>query len=83
MGGSRHSNCSVLEAIQKIEQLTQLPFRYQILNQARSGDHIWWISDVRRFQKDYPQWNYQYDINSILKEMVEIQMGTHSQRKVA
>jgi CDP-paratose 2-epimerase len=83
LGGSRHSNCSVLEAIEKIETLTQRKFQYQILNQARSGDHIWWISDVRRFQNDYPSWQYRYDIDAILKEMVEFNLEINPQRKVA
>ncbi len=72
IGGSRHSNCSVLEAIEKIEKLTHTPFKYQLLDQARSGDHIWWISDVRRFQSDYPNWSYRYNIDTILEEMVTL-----------
>ena len=71
MGGSRHSNCSVLEGIQKIQELSGREIRYQIVDNARSGDHIWWISDVRKFQTDYPEWGYRYDIDSLLKEMVE------------
>lgn len=70
MGGSRYSNCSVLEAIQIIEKLTGLPFKFEVLDQARLGDHIWWISDVRKFQTDYPAWSYKYDLNSILGEIV-------------
>jgi CDP-paratose 2-epimerase len=83
IGGGRHSNCSVLEAIQKIEQLTQRAFHYQVLEQARSGDHIWWISDVRKFQTDYPNWSYRYNIDSILKEIVDVNLQFSSQRKVA
>lgn len=70
IGGGRHSHCSVLEAIKEIEKLTNKPFQYQVLEQNRSGDHIWWVSDVRKFKRDYPDWNYRYDIHSILKEMV-------------
>lgn len=83
IGGGRHSNCSVLEAIQKIEKLTQRKFHYQVLDQARSGDHIWWISDVRKFQTDYPNWGYRYDIDTILKEIVDVNLQASSQRKVA
>lgn len=83
IGGSRHSNCSVLEAIQKIESLTQIPFQFKIIDQERSGDHIWWISDVRKFQNDYPGWKYQYDVDSILKEIVEINLEQLPTRKIA
>lgn len=71
MGGSRHSNCSVLEAIDLIEEMTGRPMSYSLSDQARSGDHIWWISDVRRFQRDYPNWSYRYDLRAILTEIVE------------
>lgn len=71
MGGSRHSNCSVLEAIQIIEELSGKSVRYELSDQARSGDHIWWISDIRRFQKDYPLWSYRYDLRTILQEIME------------
>jgi hypothetical protein len=30
------------------------------------GDHIWWISDIRRFQAHYPAWLMCYDIDAIL-----------------
>jgi CDP-paratose 2-epimerase len=71
IGGSRHSNCSILEAIERIEELCDRPLRFEVSEQARSGDHIWWISDVRKFQRDFPEWSYQYDLNRILREMVE------------
>jgi CDP-paratose 2-epimerase len=74
MGGSRHSNCSVLEAIQMIEELSGKSVRYEISDQARSGDHIWWISDIRRFQNDYPQWSYRYDLRMIVQEILEATM---------
>jgi len=80
MGGSRQSNCSVLEAIEKIQKLTHRSFKYQLLDQNRSGDHIWWISDVRKFQKDYPSWSYRYDIDTILQEMVNSNVESISKK---
>lgn len=71
MGGSRHSNCSMLEAIQVAEELCGRRLNYKLSDEARSGDHIWWISDVRRFQNDYPQWEYRYDLMAIIKEIVD------------
>lgn len=72
IGGSRFSNCSMIEAIQMIEELAGYRLNYTISDQARSGDHIWWISDVRKFQKDYPDWSYQYDIKRILSEIIDV-----------
>lgn len=71
IGGSRHSNCSVLEAIGMIEERTGEPMKYSLSDDARIGDHIWYISDVRRFQSDYPGWSYKYDLASILDEIIE------------
>ncbi len=72
MGGSRHSNISILEAIEKIEQLDGGKLNYTISDEARSGDHIWYVSDVRKFRNHYPQWKYEYNIDMILKEMIDV-----------
>lgn len=80
LGGSRHSNCSVLEAIQKIEKLTNRNLKYQVVDQNRSGDHIWWISDVRKFKNDYPDWDYRYNIDAILEEMVGLSIESFKRK---
>jgi CDP-paratose 2-epimerase len=71
MGGSRHSNCSMLEAIRMAEEMCGRELNYTLSEEARSGDHIWWISDVRRFRRDYPDWEYTYDTRRIMEEIVE------------
>jgi CDP-paratose 2-epimerase len=71
MGGSRHSNCSMLEAIDLIAQLSGYQVEYTLSEEARSGDHIWWISDVRKFQRDYPGWTYSFDLAATLAEMID------------
>lgn len=71
MGGSRHSNCSVLEAIKIAQEAAGEKLSYSVSDQAREGDHIWWVSDVRRFQKDYPEWSYEYDLKTIVAEIVD------------
>ncbi|NMB56412.1 NAD-dependent epimerase/dehydratase family protein [Candidatus Beckwithbacteria bacterium] len=69
MGGSRHSNISIIEAVKKIEQISGKKAKIKIENNPRSGDHIWYISDVSKFQKHYPAWNYKYNINDILEQI--------------
>jgi len=68
-GGSRHSNCSMLEAIKMCEEITGNKMNWKYQDQNRIGDHIWWISDVRKFQAHYPDWHYTYNIRQILEEM--------------
>ena len=73
MGGSRHSNCSMLEAIALAEEITgnQLPYQYSADN--RIGDHIWYISDVRKFETHYPEWQYKYALKDIFEEIYQAQ----------
>ncbi len=71
MGGSRHSNCSMIEAIDLIEHLCGKRVQHTLSDQNRIGDHIWWISDVRAFQRDYPGWTYEHDTRSILSEIID------------
>jgi len=71
MGGSRHNSCSVLEAIGLIEKISGRCIRFSISDQARMGDHIWWISNVSRFQRHYPDWNYAYDLRKMIEEIVD------------
>ena len=49
-------------------------YLFPFVTQNRIGDHIWWISDVRKFQSHFPGWSYRYGIRDILKEIVEAQM---------
>jgi len=69
IGGSRHSNCSMLEAISICEELSGKKIDWSYMEDNRIGDHIWWISDVRKFQSHYPDWRYRYDLRGILKEI--------------
>jgi len=70
IGGSRHSNCSMMEAIAIAQELTgrEMDIAYEDAN--RVGDHIWWVSDVRRFRALYPTWNYRYDIRAIMEDIM-------------
>ncbi len=70
MGGSRHSNSSILEAISITEEFTNKKLQIKIENKPRIGDHIWWISDVRKFKNHHPNWKYKYDIRTIIKEII-------------
>ena len=68
-GGSRHSNCSMKEAIVLCEQITGKKMNYSYAEDNRIGDHIWYISDVSKFKKHYPEWNYKYNLTNILEQI--------------
>ncbi|MDP6631685.1 MAG: NAD-dependent epimerase/dehydratase family protein [Kiritimatiellia bacterium] len=69
-GGSRHSNCSMLEGIALCEELSGRKMNYTYVDDNRIGDHMWWISDVRKFQSHYPEWGYRYGLQEIVQEIV-------------
>lgn len=69
LGGSRHSNCSMLEAIALCEEISGKKLDHTYAEDNRIGDHIWWVSDVRKFQMHYPQWQYRYGLRAILEEI--------------
>jgi len=69
VGGGRHSNVSVLEAIHKFEKALHAKAVYEFIEAPRKGDHIWYISDIAKFKSHYPSWNFSYDINSIIEEI--------------
>ncbi len=70
-GGSRHSNCSMKEAIIKCEAITGKKMNYSYVDDNRIGDHIWYISDVRKFQNHFPNWKYRYNLDDILTQIFE------------
>jgi CDP-paratose 2-epimerase len=75
IGGSRHSNCSMLEAITLCEEFTGNKFNYQYSEEHRIGDHIWYISDVRKFQEHYPKWQYRYSLIDVFQEIYKAQIS--------
>lgn len=70
MGGGRWCNCSILEAVALIRELCGRDLVSTYRDEARSGDHIWWISDTRKFEKHYPGWRREYGLDAILRDLV-------------
>jgi CDP-paratose 2-epimerase len=70
LGGGRANSISILEAIERLEDLTgrRLPVEY--VDEARRGDHICYISDLRRLRDDYPGWSVTVTLADILAELV-------------
>lgn len=68
-GGGRHSNCSMQEAIALCEKIVEKKMNYSYSEENRIGDHMWWISDVSKFKRHYPQWDYHYSIEDILHQI--------------
>ena len=68
-GGSRYSNCSMLEAIEACEKITGKKMNWSYSEINRIGDHIWWISDVSKFKTHYPDWSFKFSMVDILQQI--------------
>jgi CDP-paratose 2-epimerase len=69
LGGGRPNSVSILEAIARLEELVGKPIATEYVDQARRGDHICYISDLRRFRSDYPDWEVTISLDEILGEL--------------
>ncbi len=80
LGGGRYSNTSILEATEKVEQITGRKAKIKYNPKNRIGDHIWYISDMSKFKNDYPDWDYTYDCDQILEELCAFTLAHQSLR---
>lgn len=69
IGGGRENSCSILEAIELVENTTNRNIDYIILDNPRVGDHIWWISSNEKFQSHFPNWKIQFSLTDIILEI--------------
>jgi CDP-paratose 2-epimerase len=70
LGGGRGNSVSMLEAIERIEQMTGRKLNWRYVDEARKGDHICYISNLGKFKSDYPNWEITRNLETILEEMV-------------
>jgi CDP-paratose 2-epimerase len=73
IGGGRANSISMLEAISRIEHLTGRKLDWQYVDEARKGDHICYISNLRKFQTHYPKWKITHGLDAILEQLVAAQ----------
>jgi CDP-paratose 2-epimerase len=70
LGGGRANSCSILEAFEAIAKITGKRMAYEYVDQAREGDHICYISDLRKMQGHYPEWSITVPLHQIFEEIV-------------
>jgi CDP-paratose 2-epimerase len=71
MGGGRFSNCSILEALELVESIKKIKIKKEIIKKNRVGDHIWYISNTKKFKKDFPNWKQKYNTRRIIEELID------------
>ena len=70
MGGGRFSNCSIVEALDLVENLCNIKIKREIIKTPRVGDHIWYISNLNKFKNHYPKWKQKYNTKKIIEELI-------------
>ena len=68
-GGGRTIHCSMLESIRLCQELSGKEMKTEYSDTHRIGDHIWYVSDIGKFRRHYPDWEFEYDLEQILEEI--------------
>jgi len=68
IGGSFENNVSMLEAISYFENMFDRKLSYSIIDKNRTGDHIWYITDMSKFRSYFPGWRREYNFEKLMKE---------------
>jgi len=82
LGGGRQNSVSMLEAIAKIAEMTGKKLNWKYVEEARKGDHICYISDLRKFQSHYPSWSITKSLDTIFQEIIAAQQSQQASRVV-
>ena len=69
IGGGRGNSCSILEAIALCEEITKKKMNYVFSQDNRSGDHIWYITDLGKFKNHYPNWTIKFGLKEMLGQI--------------
>jgi len=72
VGGGRENSISLLEAIDLIEEITGKRIKYNF-GPEREGDHIWWITNLKKVRTHYPNWDITLNLKEIFREIYEVQ----------
>ena len=71
LGGGRANSLSVIEAIRLVESFHNASMELSFKDEARLGDHKWWITSNAALQSVYPSWTPTITINEIVNRMMQ------------
>jgi CDP-paratose 2-epimerase len=70
LGGGRENSASVLECIDLIEEIGGYRVEWTYSDRHRTGDHICYISDLRKLRSAFPEWSVTHSLKDIIAEMI-------------
>ena len=71
IGGGHYANCSILEAIDLAQEVTGCKLNYNYSPINRLGDHMWWVSDISKFESHHPAWKFQHNITDVIHTVID------------
>jgi len=69
LGGGRSNSVSILEAFERIADLSGRRMRYEYQEKNREGDHVCYISDLRKMKAHYPGWDISKTLDDVFREI--------------
>ncbi|MCE7995833.1 MAG: NAD-dependent epimerase/dehydratase family protein [Roseivirga sp.] len=69
LGGGRDNSVSILEAFDLIASISGKPMNYVYSEQARSGDHMCYISDLSKMRSHFPAWDITKNLKTTFEEI--------------
>jgi CDP-paratose 2-epimerase len=71
LGGGKQNTCSILEAFDLAESITDIKMNYGYLDKNREGDHICYYSDLNKMKSHYPAWDITKTLKDIFTEVAQ------------
>lgn len=81
IGGGRSNSCSILEAFDMVARHSGKAMRWRYTDQNREGDHICYISDLRKMRAHYPSWDITISLDETVKQIVQSWHGRMAGQK--
>lgn len=75
IGGGRANSVSILEAFDRAAAVSGKKMSYEYVEKAREGDHICYISDLKKMRVHYPGWDISKTLDDAFEEMVAAWRG--------
>jgi len=70
IGGGKENSVSILEAFDRVSTISGRKMQYEYLDQNRAGDHICYISDLRKIHTNFPAWRLTKTLDDVFEELV-------------
>ena len=70
IGGGKNNSCSMIEAFDKVAQLSGKKMQWEYSDKNREGDHMCYYSDLSKMKAHYPNWDITKSLDDIFSEIV-------------